>query len=322
MENHAMNQSIAELAALAAQTSDQSVDTAPVYEDTLPPAGKTGMRFIEYIEFGHQPQRAFEGKPKQPAPEFRMTFELLGKNYVHEVEVEGGEKKIIADRIGQIIKISLSDKATFRKLFTAMSYGRPDIKHMAQMLGEPFLGTVTHSPETDKDGKKIKQYANLRTEEGAIGIGAPFLSLPVLDDEGQPTGEVTKTALKVREALSPLKIFLFDHPSKETWDTLFIDGTREVTDDKGQKSQQSKNWMQERILASTKFSGSALEAMLNGISGLSIEPEGETAPPAAAKAPPAAAKAAAGQPKPAPKASARDDAAAALAALGLEAEVA
>lgn len=322
---------IAELAALAAKTSDQSKDTAATYEAQLPPAGQTPMRFIEYIELGHQPQKPFQGKPKQPCPEVILTFELLGQKYVREVDVEGG-KKLISDILSERVQIKLSDKANFRKLFGKMTYGRSEITHLAQMLGEPFKGTITHSPATNEKGEAIKQYANLRTEDGTIGIAAPFMNIPLVDADGEPTGETERKALKVRDPLRPLRIFLFDNPTKETWDSLFIDGYREIKNADGTTTKQSKNWIQERILGSTQFTGSALEALLHEVGGLSIDPEvapasdevgsgdevDQTPAPATGNVPPAAAAAQANKAQ-ATKPSATDAAADALAALGLEA---
>jgi hypothetical protein len=325
-----MSMTIAELAALAAKTSDQSQDTGTVFEYELPAEGQTGMRFIEYIELGFQPQKPYQGKAKVPALETLCTFELLGPKYVREIDVDGG-KKTISDAITERVTVKLSDKANFRKLFNKMGYGRPDYAHIAQFLGQDYRGYVSHSPATNDKGEKIKQYANLRDPEGAIGIGAPFVLIPVMDDNGEPTGETTKRALKVRESLRPMRIFLFDNPTKETWDSLFIDGFSDVKDEKGNVTgKRSKNWIQEKIMASTKFKGSSLEAMLHDLGGLSIDPEAhpaeqdegqsddehDTAPPAGKATPPAAAT----KPKastPAVKSSATADASAALAALGL-----
>lgn len=317
---------IDDLIAQAAQSSDQSKDTTTTFERQLPAAGRTPLRFIEYIELGMQKQKAFQGKAKPDALDVMLTFECLGPKYIRDIEVEGGTKTI-CDVITQRQTVKLNEKAQFRKLFNKMAYGR-DKKHLAQMLGEDFIGTITHSDATDKDGKAIKQYANLRTADGEIGISSPFI-----DKMDEETGESTKVRLKAgRTDLHPIKIFLFDHPTKETWDSLFIDGYNEVKQADGTVVKQSKNWIQERILGATNFKGSALEAMLHDLGGLSIDPELQPAeapeaeaepevidlpPQKAAVTPPAAAKQSAKAAPPPAKATNVAGADAALEALGL-----
>lgn len=188
----------------------------------------------------------------------------------------------VTDRISITMPKFTSDKSKYIKLFKKMTYGRDDIKHMAQMLNEAFLITVVHN-KGEKNGKPVT-YANITDADGAFLVGAPQV-------ENLETGEVTK--IPVGPALSPIRIFLWNNPTKETWDSLFIDGTREVKD--GDKvTQVSKNWLQNQILAATNFPGSPLEDMLSGSEELLEaigEPEEEPVPAktvaqkAAAKAP-------------------------------------
>ena len=300
--------SIAELAAMAAEQEDQTVEQTVSFDNDPPPAGVTVGRFIEYIELGKQKQGDYNGKPKPDADTLRLTFELLHPNKnIHEYEVEG-EKRTRADRVSIRITKKMSDKAKFKKLFNTMTYGRDSIKHMAQMLGEAFIITVYHNV-VEKDGKK-NTYVNL-DNDGVYGIKAPFVEDPL---------EGTKKDVPVGEPLSPLRLFLFNNPTQETWDSLFIDGTRERKLDGGAVEQVSKNWLQEVILGASNFTGSALEAMLGGVDDLPTDetvveekPVEKPAPKAAAK--PAAKPAAAKATKPAVKDTAPADDA--LAALGL-----
>ena len=255
---------IAALAAKAAQTTDHTETSSGT--DWQPPVeGTTTLRFIEYIELGKQPQKPFQGKAKPDCEEVRMTFELLMNNKnrtdVREVEVDG-VKKLVADRISIKLAIKSGEKAVFKKLFDKMRRGRDNIHHMSQMLGEAFLGTVVHSKSTD--GKVT--YANLRDSDGAWTIRAPRIQKDPLDDDSW-------VDINVRPAISPLKIFVWDLPNKECWDSLYIEGTRTVKDDKGVETEQSKNWIQERILSATNYHGSPLEELLNNIGGLSIDPK-------------------------------------------------
>lgn len=318
--------SIAELAAMAAAQEDQTETQTTTFDNDPPEAGVTVGRFIEYIEIGKHDGGQYQGKPKPPADYVRLTFELLHpKKNIKEYEVEG-EKRERADRVSIRIAKKLSDKAKFKKLFNAMTYGR-DIKHMAQMLGEPFIITIYHNV-VEKEGVK-KTYVNL-DNDGVYGIKAPFVEDPL---------EGTRKDVPVRKEISPLRLFLWNNPTTETWDSLFIDGTREVKKDGGEVEHVSKNWLQESILDALNYKGSALEALIGGVADLptdevtdpeeTVEEEEEIVEEAPAPAPKAApAKAAAkpaakpaGKPpvaaatKAAPKKeSAADDA---LAALGL-----
>jgi hypothetical protein len=259
---------IAALANEAAETTDHTETTAGFTRE-LPAAGRTGARFIEYIELGKQPQPEYQGNPKPDCEEVRLVFELLTntkkRTDVKEIEVDG-TKREIADRIPIQISIKQGEKAGFKKLFEKMRYGRADIKHMAQMLGQAFLLDIIHTKGT-KD--PTKTYAGIKDADGVWQVSAPR----VLQDPMDPDSWVN---LKVREPVSPLRIFLFANPSKETWASLFIEGTRTVKDDKGVEKEVSKNWLQEKILSATNYHGSPLEALLNDIGDLSIdETQGE-----------------------------------------------
>lgn len=248
--------SIAELAAMAAEQEDQTEVQVTTFDHEPPPAGKTIGRFIEYIELGNQKQPDYNGKPKADAPVVRLTFELLHpKKNIHEYEVDG-EKRKRADRVTITLAKKLSDKAKFKKLFNAMTYGRDGIKHMTAMLNEKFIITVYHNV-VEKDGKK-HTYVNL-DNDGQYGISAPYVDNP-LDD--------TRTDVPVQDAISPLRLFLWNLPTKETWDSLFIDGTRERKLDGGATEQVSKNWLQEKILEASNYEGSPLQALLEGVSDL------------------------------------------------------
>lgn len=234
------------------------VTTGGDYEYTPPKVGKTVGRFIEYVELGNR-VTYYLGKPKPPAPLVRVTFELLNEKRgdIREIEVEGGKKKV-ADRITIEMPIKTNDKAKFYKIFKSMAAGRENITHMAEMLGEAFVLNIIHEKD-DKDPKKI--YAKLYTQESGSQISAPRAEDPI-------AGTSVDISAHVPPALSPLRIFLWGNPTKECWDTLYIDGTREVKDEKGNVTQESKNWLQEKIISATDFEGSALQQMLAGLGNL------------------------------------------------------
>lgn len=281
------------LAAKAAETTDHTETTSGGdFERHVIPAGKTLARFIEYIELGVQPQGSYAGKPKPDCATARLTFELLGNKNIREIEDANGNKITVADRYSKNIGIKLGDLATFKKYFKALTYGRDGINHMAQMLNEVFVLEFSHK-EVEKDGKKVT-YVNLG-KEGSLGIESPYQTNPVSGDTIDVSGQC-------RPALSPIKIFLWDNPTKETWDSLYIAGERTVKDAKGVESQVSKNWLQEKILNAKDFTGSALEDLLTNSLELSEAVEAAEAKPVAKKATQTAASSAPAEKKAAPAA--------------------
>ncbi len=245
---------------------DQSVETGGDFERTLPPEGDTLARFVEYVELGLQPQRPYMGKDKPPAEEVNLVFELLSPDNVREVEVNGVMTQF-TDKIYITVAKKLSGRAKFKKLFEAMRYGRDNIKHMKKMLGEAFIVTVVHgSSKTNPE----KIYANIGNKD-SVGIRGPFT-----------VNVKTRKQVKedVPEATMPLKIFLQDNPTKASWDSLFIDGEYENREGKTQ----SKNFIQNKILASPSFEGSALESLLEGTGDLPELAEEETVEEAKAPA--------------------------------------
>lgn len=244
------------LANRAAKRSDQTQTKTGGGEFTPPPAGTTVGRLVDYIEVGLQKSRPYKGKEKPPANKVYVTFELLGKAYVKEIEVDG-KKKEIADRITVPLTLSLHEKSSFKKLFKKMVYGRQDIEHMAQMLGEAFKITVVHN--TVGEGNEKKVYANITDEDGNFLVGAPVKQ--EVDDEGNVIG--TKK-LAVRDSISAERMFVWDEPTDETWASIFIDGDKEITDKDGKKKTVSKNWIQNMITSALNFEGSPIQAFLEG----------------------------------------------------------
>lgn len=88
------------------------------------------------------------------------------------------------------------------------------------------------------------------------------------------------------DAISDLRLFLFNHPSPECWNSLYIEGEREVKDDKGNViGKESKNFIQESIRSAVNFHGSPVEAMLAAISTPQVPTAGENASQADSLAP-------------------------------------
>jgi len=226
------------------------------FENEPPAAGKTVARLVEYIEFGLQEQK-FNGQAKDPARNLHITFELLGPKNIREIELADGTKKKLADRVTiRLTKGSrVNEKSTFFKVFNLLRYGRKDITHMSQMLGEAFVVEVHHSKPAESGPTKGRVYANLRQNKED---GGNFTIFPPYQEDAL-TGE--KKPYKVAQPIGDMRLFVWDDPTKDTWDCLFIDGTRTVR--AGDLEQQvSKNWIQEAMLRSLDFEGSPLEAFL------------------------------------------------------------
>lgn len=262
---------LAEQAAAAAETADQSVQEGGAFKREVAPAGFTTARFVGYVEIGAQPQRPFQGVEKADAPEVRLTFELNGPKQITEYQKDG-ETVSVTNAQREKMTIGTNEKSNFQKLFKAMLAGRTDIKHMAQLLGEGFLVKITHNQS--KDGKKT--YANIKTD-GVWAVQAPAVTDPITNET---------TILAVPEATMPIQLLLQSNPTQEQWDSIFIDGTytKKVDD---VETEVSKNFIQQECMAATNFTGSALEALVVG-AGVPIKEMMEPAPekaPAAAEAP-------------------------------------
>ncbi|QOE32088.1 hypothetical protein CPT_Palo_029 [Rhizobium phage Palo] len=253
-----MSENFKDLINQAKQTENQSEAVAGGnYEYKVPDAGRTVARFIEYIELGDH-VTMYQGKPKPAAPQVRVTFELLGKSHISEIDVEGGKKKV-ANRISVNMPKKQSDKAKFFKLFKAMAAGRTEITHMAEMLTEAFILDVVHAHEGEGDKKKT--YANIYTEDQVWKVFAPRR----IDDLAGTSEDISHM---VPQPIGAPRIFLWGNPTKPTWDSLFIDGYNETKNADGTTTKVSKNWLQEKIMSATNYEGSALQSMLGGLDNL------------------------------------------------------
>lgn len=265
--NNLMKQ--AQAAVKSEKVVDQTKDTGG-FDYEPPAAGPAMARLVSYVELGKRKQKPYQGKEKPDCYEARLVFELFGKKYAKEVEV-GGTTKTVFPTIAIKIQIKSGDRANFTKLLKAMTYGRSGITHMALMLGEAFLVKVVHN--VVGEGKDQKTYANLK-DDGGWTISAPVKADPV-------TGE--SEPLPVPQPTKPLQLLLWDSPTFEQWDSIFIDGERTVKDDKGVETTKSNNWLQDDIKDNASdFEGSALHIML--LSGAGMELDGGQAKSEAAEA--------------------------------------
>lgn len=241
------------------ELADQTV-TPQGFTYEPPAAGKALARFVGYIELGKREQREGQYGPKPPEPSVLLCFELNGKKHMREFK-EGEDLK--PTLIYEEMTLKMGDKANFKKLFNKMRGGREDIKHMAQMLGQPFILTIEHNTVKGKEGKADRVYANIRDKDGSWLVGPPTHEDPM-------TGEVMN--IPVPEAMTPLRLLLWDNPTKEQWDTLFVDGERTVKDKEGNEKIISNNVMQQRIVKNAvDYEGSALQELVEGLGGLTLD---------------------------------------------------
>lgn len=199
----------------------------------LLPEGYAFGRLVEYVELGKQPQE-FKGQSKDPAMEFTLGFALWGQGYQNE---DGTPYIIRPYSMAQ----SRNEKARAFLLFKCLNY-KGTAKNFGQLLGEAYLVKIKHVAKSTTDPTIVSR----------IDL-AGFL--PPLDP-------VSKQPYPIPEAADELyRLFLWNRPTKEAWDSLFIEGTWEAKDG---KPAESKNRIQETILSALDFQGSPLQLMLGG----------------------------------------------------------
>lgn len=194
----------------------------------LYPAGYCFARLVEVLELGNH-VTSFQGVAKDPAPQIRLGFAIFGDGY----QGEDGKPGYIRT---YDLTMSVNEKAKTFKLFKKLNY-KGQAKTFAQLLGQTFL-------------LKINHYT-------AKAAGAKPRS--VIDLEGflPPNDPVTKQPYPIPDAPDNMyRLFLWDMPTKQMWDSLYMEG---AFDDGN-----SKNIIQEQLMKATNFPSSALEQLLGG----------------------------------------------------------
>ena len=259
-----MSAKLAALQALAAQdVAESGIDMNEAVRGggggRLLPEGYAFGRLVEYIEFGNQPQE-FQGQAKDPALEFMLGFALTGQGYQND----DGTPYVVRT---YNTALSRNEKARAFKLFKALNW-KGTAKSFAQLLGETFLVKIKQVPKSKTDPKIVSRID--------------------LDGFLPPLDPVTRQPYPIAEAPDEMyRLFLWSRPTKEAWDSLYIEGEYEG---------KSRNRIQEQILAALDFQGSPLQQLLMA-SGVTALP---TAAPATPVAAPVAAAPAAVAPTPAP----------------------
>lgn len=230
---------------------DQTIDTGGGFERIVTPKGTYPSRLVGYVEVGLRKGGSYQGKDKPDYQQAWLFFELLGKKLAREIG-EGDEKRTIYPVHLERIAIKNGDRANFTKLLKKMDYGRGNT-HMGLMLGEGFRVGIVHKVDA-KDDKKI--WANIKNDEGYL-VSGPFVE--VVDDE---TGESTTKKVRVPEQTVAERALLWDDPTMDQWESIFIDGSYTKKADDGTEEEVSKNYIQEACLSAEDFEGSPLQALL------------------------------------------------------------
>lgn len=239
---------LAQIQALANQAAETGMDMTEAKKGgggRLLPAGYAFGRLVGYVELGNQPQ-SFNGQAKAPKPEAQLTFALWGEGYTND----DGTPYLM-----RMYPFSLdqNEKARSFLLFKTLNW-KGTAKNFAQLIGEGYLVKIVHEPKSQKD-KSIVSRIDVK------GFLPPF-------------DPVTKAPYGIPEAREEdLQCFIWDYPTLDAWNSLFVDGNLE--------DGRTKNFTQETIVGATNFSGSALEALLMN-SGAAIP---VPTPPAVAAAP-------------------------------------
>lgn len=231
---------------VASYAPDQNKEVSGGGTYTPPVEGVTRLRFISYIEVGVV-KRLVKGVAKQE-DQCWLVFELSGPKHAPKV-TDSGEK--IPARITLRLNNSRNEKAKAFKLFKRMNY-EGKATHFSQLLGQAFLGTVSHYKFNGTDGKEVC----IAQLEGTDGIS---VRPPKVEDVD--TGEIR--IIPVDPAISPIRLFVWNAKPEHIgpmWNTLFIDGEPKV-DDKGVAGR-DPNIYQAQVKKAENFVGSPIAEYL------------------------------------------------------------
>ncbi|QJD54854.1 putative tegument protein [Pseudomonas phage MR6] len=220
----------------------------------LLPGGMAMAQLVRYIEFGKH-AREYQGQAKTPAMVVRMGVALWGdtdplnplaqserpETLFHTLKEDGTVTPTILNSFD--LTIGNNEKSKTKIIFDRLNWRKDSsFKNFAQFLGHKFLVPILSKVGKPKDGKPGQPYNEIDWKN----------LLPPFD-------QLTRQPYPIPEAPDDsYQMFLWDSPTKECWDTLFIEGTND-------KTGKSKNFLQAKCLEAVNFRGSALEVMLGGV---------------------------------------------------------
>ena len=198
------------------------------FERVVLEAGQYLGAIVAYIDLGDQEER-YKNEVKGVFPCVRMEVAVFP---VGEDGTLSKDPVIIPERE---LFIKTNERAKSFIAFKALNYQNdPKFRHFAQAFMRPYLFTVakrvsktTNKPYNTIDWAKTQPAVDPMTRK-------PY-QLPEVDDK-----------FKV--------VFLWNNPTKQMWDKLYIEGEFE--------DGRSKNFIQEQIINAKNFHGSAVDLML------------------------------------------------------------
>jgi len=208
-------------------------------------AGVAMIRFVSYIQKGTHTSKA--GKT---ACMHALEFEVVSPRHVKHVDAKDDKAAFsITETIIVNLREGYNSKSAFFNFFKGMNYDNK-YTNFAQMLGQGFLCDIMHS--MDDSGTKV-MYANIHDGmAGKYTVRAPTIIDPLTNKA---------TIVEIPEASKPLRMFLWDTPTQQMWDSINI-SDKEDSD--------PKNFFKKDIQAAEDFAGSPVQAFLAG--GLPNDP--------------------------------------------------
>lgn len=255
-------------------TAARDLTKAVVVGDFAPPAaGATRLRLVGYVETGVH-KKVFKGEEKFK-PQVELTFELSGPKHQPRKTDSG---VLIPHRIVVKESVGFTVKNGYMKLFNQLNHDGSHTNFVTMLMESSWRGSVLHREYTIGDQKRIA--AELKSRVNGYQIFAPTYEDP-------DTGELKQVTAD--PAITAPRLFLWEDPDLDQWDSLYIDGTYDNGD--------TKNVLQERIKRAENFVGSPiydllkeagrgdeLEPVVNANSSEDPPEDGEEAPQSPAKA--------------------------------------
>ena len=233
-----------------AQSEDLTKNVS--FERELPKEGLAFLRLIGYVETGkHAPRNPSHSNSLK----CKLTFELSHKRHLIEIDNKMVPQKFVLN-MNKGKTAASGYKKVFNMMNKALGGGHTSF---FEMMGKPLLGEIFHNEGKEDDKGNKPKYANL-DQSGAYSFRSPT-------KEDELSGEMI--TVPVPEVHNEMQGFMWENESFDDatyiamWDSLYIDGTKEIDDpkNKGEKIEVSKNWLQELIMSNLDWEGSTCQAL-------------------------------------------------------------
>lgn len=142
--------------AIRAKKSEGSGTVAPALEPGTYPA-----RLVQIIVLGTQPQRPYQGQPRDPAEDIRFTYELVDEFLQDE---DGNDLEDKPRWVSEDIRFSDSEKSNCTKRYKAFDPENKDDKDWEKQITKPCMVTLNQY-QSGKPGEKV-------TRNGVVSVVA------------------------------------------------------------------------------------------------------------------------------------------------------